>query len=377
MLERMIELRHYLHSNPDLPGEEEATAAFINDILGKTEPDELWTGVGGKGIVALYRGAKSGKVIGIRADMDGLPIVENTNLPYKSKKQGVSHSCGHDGHMAIILGIAEHLAQNRNELTGTIVLIFQPEEELGTGAAKMLADKRMQDLKFDTVLALHNLPGFKNNALIVRKGAFTSNTTGMIIRLWGATSHAGHPEDGNSPVMAMTAIINSLNTIPQMYIPVQNSALITIIHARLGDRAFGTTPGYAHIMATMRAYEAEDLETMKSRAVFITEGIAESYDLRCEIEWVEDYPAMINDDKLTDELIAIGKRLDLPIIERAHPFSWSEDFSRFAERSPGLLIGLGSGKDLPQLHNSNYDFPDDLLETGYNIFVEFIYRLNR
>ena len=375
MLKRLVEIRHYLHSNPEQPGEETNTAAYIADILEKTNPDELWTGVGGKGVMALYRGSKPGKVIAVRADLDGLPITETSDLPYKSKKEGTAHSCGHDGHMTILIGVAEQIAKNRESLQGSVYVIFQPEEELGTGAAKMLADTRMKEVHFDYALALHNLPGFPLNSLVVRKEAFTSNTTGMIIRLMGKTSHAGHPENGNSPVMAMTAIINSLNSLVQLCIPVQRSALVTVIHAQLGERAFGTTPGYAHVMATMRAYEAADLETMKSKANEIAEGIARSYGLQQEIEWVEDYPAMINDERLTDELSEIGKKLDLQIIHRDNPFSWSEDFARFREKSPALLIGLGSGNDSPQLHNADYDFPDELIETGLKVFTELIDKL--
>ena len=188
-------------------------------------------------------------------------------------------------------------------------------------------------------------------------------------------SHAGYFENGNSPVMVMTVIINSLNSLVQLCIPVQRSALVTVIHAQLGERAFGTTPGYAHVMATMRAYEAADLETMKSKANEIAEGIARSYGLQQEIEWVEDYPAMLNDERLTDELSEIGKKLDLHIIHRDNPFSWSEDFARFREKSPALLIGLGSGNDSPQLHNADYDFPDELIETGLKVFTELIDKL--
>ena len=372
MPEKLSIIRHFLHSVPELSGKERETARYLTKILAETNPNELWTEVGGTGVVAIYQGNQPGKVIGIRADLDALPIQESGNLPYKSKNKGIAHSCGHDGHMAIVAGVAYYISQRRDSLAGTVIVIFQPEEETGTGAAKMLTDQRMRSIRFDAVLALHNLPGFEKHSLIVREGAFTSNTTGMIIRLHGATSHAGHPENGNSPVMAMTGLINSLNSLPQTCVPIHRSALVTIVHARLGERAFGTTPGYAHIMLTMRAHEATDLEAMKNKATVIIRNSAEAYNLREEIEFVEDYPAMINDEELTKILVTIGEKLDLPIICREHPFSWSEDFSRFAQRAPGLLIGLGSGIDSPQLHNANYDFPDELLETGYRIFIEMI-----
>ncbi len=277
--------------------------------------------------------------------------------------------------MAIVWGIADYISGKRKTLAGSVAVIFQPEEETGTGAAKMLADERFKKVNFDYILALHNLPGYEKNSLIVRKGAFTSTTTGMIVRLWGVTSHAGHPENGNSPVMGMTAIMNSLNSLPQQCIPIQRAALVTIIHACLGEIAFGTTPGYAHVMATMRCHEAKDLRSMKDKAVQLVEGIARAYELRHEIEWVEYYPAMINDPFITEEVMDTGRKFNLPIIDMEHPFAWSEDFSFFAQRFPGLLFGLGSGKDHPQLHNDNYDFPDDLLTTGFKIFKDLIEKL--
>jgi amidohydrolase len=375
MNEKLIELRQYLHMNPELPGEEDQTASHIASLLESTRPDKLWTGVGGKGVVAFYHGNKQGKRIAVRAELDALPITESNEFSHKSRREGVAHSCGHDGHMAIVMGIAEKVAKRRDSFAGSIAVIFQPEEETGTGAAKMLADERLKKVKFDYVLALHNLPGYERHSLIIRKGTFTSTTTGMIIRLWGATSHAGHPENGNSPIMGMTAIMNSLNSLPQQCIPVHRAALLTIIHACLGEIAFGTTPGYAHIMATMRCHEAEDLEKMKEQAVRVSEGIAQAYGLRHEIEWVEYYPAMINDERLADEVIETAGKLDLPVIQRDNPFSWSEDFSYFAQQTPGVLFGLGAGLNHPQLHNDNYDFPDELIATGISIFDELLTRL--
>jgi len=372
MRNRLTEVRHYLHMNPELSGEEVNTASYIAALLKETSPDEIWTGVGGNGIVAFYRGANRGKNIAFRAELDGLPITESNDIPHKSKNPGVAHSCGHDGHMVIVYGVAEYASRVRDNMSGSVAVIFQPEEETGTGAAKMLRDERMKDTRFDYILALHNLPGFEKNSIIIRKHLFTSTTTGMIIRLRGSTSHAGEPQHGNSPVLAMTAIINSLNSLPQILLPMHRSALITIIHARLGEIAFGTTPGYAEVMATLRAYQPEDLELMKVKGEEIAESIAGAYGLSCETEWVEYFPAMINDDILTEEVIEMAKRLELPIIYRENPFSWSEDFSFFARRDPGALFGLGCGENHPQVHHQNYDFPDELLETGVNLFTGLI-----
>jgi amidohydrolase len=377
MPENLIELRHYLHKYPDLPKEEAATAQYIEKLLAATSPDDMWTKVGGKGIVAFYKGKNPGKTIAVRAELDGLPIKESNSFEYASRNEGRAHSCGHDGHMTIVFGLAEQVAKLRDNLHGTVVIIFQPEEETGTGAAKMLADERMQNLHLDYVLALHNLPGFEKHSVIIRKGTFTSTTTGMVVRLWGATSHAGHPENGNTPVMAMTAIINSLNSLPQLCVPVYRPALVTIIHAQLGEVAFGTTPGYAHVMATMRAHEAKDLESMKKSATLLVSGLAKAHDLRYELEWVEYYAAMINDEMVAAKVVESANDLNLPIVQRDYPFSWSEDFSFFAQKYPGALFGLGSGVDHPQLHNDDYDFPDELIDTGIKMFSKLIEKLSR
>lgn len=375
MTEHLVTIRHHLHKYPELPGKESETAAYITGLLEKTSPDELWTEVGGKGVIAFYKGKEPGKLIGVRAELDALPVTESNDFAHKSLKDGISHSCGHDGHMAIAIGVADYVSRIRSEMSGNVAVLFQPEEETGTGAAKMFTDDRLSGLSFACILALHNLPGFKKNNLVIKKGNFTSTTTGMIIRLWGATSHAGQPDKGNSPVTAMTSLIHSLSTLPPICVPVNRSALVTIIHARLGEVAFGTSPGYAHVMCTMRAHEEKDLEAMKSRAIRLAEGIARTHDLRYETEWVESYPAVINDDSITEEIILSAKELKIDIDFLDNPFSWSEDFSLFLQRYPGALFGLGSGINSPDLHNENYDFPDELLETGVKIFCDLIEKM--
>ncbi len=374
MIEELIKIRHYLHNNPELSKQEKETAAFIEKQLQKTNPDKIITGVGGYGIVVFYEGYKSGKTIGIRVDMDGLPITESNTFSYKSSKIDVSHACGHDGHTAIGLGVAKYISKNRNQLQGTVAILFQPAEETGTGANDMLNDTKFEGINFDYIFALHNLPGFNKNSLIIRKGVFASSSIGIKVYLQGATSHAGHPEMGNSPVRAMTALMNGLNDLPQMSSPIHRPSLVTIIHARLGEVAFGTTPGYSEVMATYRAHYDEDLDKMKSRTQKIVAGISSAYDLSYEIEWVEYFPALTNNTDCVDMLKDIGNDLKLPILERDHPFAWSEDFACFTQRYQGAFFGIGAGMDYPQVHSTNYDFPDELIKTGLEIFLELIKR---
>ncbi len=374
MNEELLKIRHYLHSTPELSGLEANTSAFIFTELEKTKPDMLIKNAGGYGIIANYKGKKKGKSIAIRADFDALPIKEEGNLYYKSRNEGVSHACGHDGHTTIALGLAQYLLSINKDFCGDVTLIFQAEEETGSGADKMLKKTKLAD--YDFIFALHNLPGFEKNALIVRDNVFASSSIGVKIRLYGATSHAGHPENGNSPLAAMLALINSLQNLPHSSIPMHKSALVTIIHCRLGEVAFGTSPGYSEVMATLRAYNTEDIETMKNKLEDLIQGLAQTYKLKCETEWVEFFPATVNDKQCVDTLRAVADNLKLKLIEKDFPFAWSEDFAYFTQKYKGMLFGLGAGINHPQVHNSDYNFPDELIDTGLRVFLELINYVN-
>lgn len=372
MIDELIKIRHYLHKYPELSGQEKETSEFIIRHLQETEPDELIVNIGGYGIAAVYQGLKEGRSIGIRVDIDALPIPERSDKEYRSSKQGVSHACGHDGHTTIGLGLAKEVSKRRSKLSGKVVIIFQPAEETGTGADLMLSDDRMKKIQFDYVYALHNLPGFEKNALILRDEVFASSSIGVKIYLTGTTSHAAHPENGNSPVLAMTSLIDCLNNLPRQTVTMHRPSLVTVIHARLGEVAFGTTPGEAVVMATLRAHYDSDLENMKERCEKITAGIAAAYDLKYRIEWVEHFPSLCNDRRSVENIRKAGQKLNLKIIEKEHPLSWTEDFAVFTKRYKGALFGLGTGLNHPQVHNDNYDFPDELLKTGIDIFLEII-----
>ncbi len=371
-IQELKDIRHFLHGNPELSGEERQTSSFILRELQETMPDKIISGIGGYGIIAFYQGYSTGKTIAVRVDMDALPIPETNRFSYKSKVSGVSHACGHDGHTTIGIGVARQISMLRDSFRGTVAMIFQPAEETGTGADKMLNDPKMKDVFFDRIFALHNLPGFKENSVLVRSGVFASSSIGLKVHLYGATSHAGHPENGNSPVLAMSSLINSLNKLPQNTTPLHRAALVTIIHARLGEIAFGTTPGYAVVMATLRAHYDEDLKSMQESIKHIIKGLSQAYNLRSELEWVEYFPSVMNESSCVDRVIEAARKLNLDLIELDHPFAWSEDFAVFTKRFSGALFGLGAGLEHAQVHNDNYDFPDELLETGVKMFLELV-----
>ena len=380
----LIDFRKTLHKEPELSRKEKNTSAYIVEILKQFSPDEIITEIGGFGIAAVFDSSSRKEpetttrkypTIMFRAELDALPITESNNFSYKSKNKGISHKCGHDGHMAILIGLVEKIKQKN--FKERIILLFQPAEETAEGAKLVLGDPKFRSLKPDYIFSLHNLPGFEKGSIILRKGIFTSSSKGMIVKLKGESAHAGQPGTGNNPVLAMIDIIEGLIAIPQKFTSLNNFALITIIHAKLGERAFGTSPGDAQVMATFRSHKDEDMIIMTQKAISLIKEKAITSNLDYQIEWVEYFPAIVNNDESVDIIEVAAKNLGKKIIYEKQPFAWTEDFSYFTQKFKGAFFGLGSGKNIPQLHNSNYDFPDDIIEGGINIFIEIINEVQR
>lgn len=278
-LHEVIKLRKTLHAHPELSGHEEQTSRRIRDFLTGNEPDSIIEGLGGHGLAAVYDSGQAGPSVLLRADLDALPIDEVNGFAHRSRHQGVSHKCGHDGHMAILAGMSSLLKKNRPS-AGRVILLFQPEEETGQGAAKVIADPKFNKIKPDYAFALHNLPGYEKNVIIFKEGSFASASTGMIIQMHGKSSHAAHPEQGNSPVNMMAETISGLMGIPKEKNNFRDFVLLTIIHARLGEVAFGTNPGKAVVMATLRTYQDEDMLLMKKKAENLVRTLEKDFDIQ-------------------------------------------------------------------------------------------------
>ncbi len=366
-LEEITKLRKTLHSYPEVSGQEKHTSRRITEYVTKNEPDRLIEGLGGYGVAAVYDSGKPGPAVLLRADLDALPIDEVNGFAHRSQISGVSHKCGHDGHMAILAGVSTIL-KNHRPSQGRIILLFQPEEETGQGAAKVIADPKFEEIRPDYAFALHNLPGYEKNAVIFKDGPFASASTGMIMDLKGRSSHAAHPEQGNSPVHMMTELLQGLMEIPRSEAGFHDFVLLTIIHARLGEVAFGTNPGKALVMATLRSYLDEDMSIMKDKAVQLIRKLHKKHDISCDTDYTEEFPATINDPQATEIIHQAITRSGAASIHIEKPFRWSEDFGHFTSAYPGALFGIGSGKGHASLHNHDYDFPDEILETGVNMF---------
>ncbi len=370
----LIKFRRELHSYPEIAGQEKATSERLRRLISAFNPDKIISRIGGYGIAFIFRGKKPGKKILFRADLDALPIKEISNRDYSSVYSDRAHLCGHDGHMTIIAGLAEALNQNR-PLKGEIILLFQPSEETGEGAARVLEDRKFREsVKPDYVFALHNLPGYPAKSVIINNNIFSSASVGLSIRLHGKSSHAAEPSKGNSPVKALSQIINALYSIQDNKKLYADFILGTVIHINLGEKRFGTSPEYGEISMTLRAYRDDDMDILKDEMVRAIKEICEKEKIKCEYEWKEEFISLENTTDAVDIIKKAAHNSDLEIIEMTVPFKWSEDFSHFTKNFPGAMFGLGAGIDHPALHNPDYDFPDEIITTGINMFLN-IYRL--
>ncbi len=373
-IDRLKEVRRRLHSMAELSGEEQETSDYIRDFMEKAGADYITEKIGGYGLLAGFKADKEGPAVLLRCELDALPIRDEIDADYVSAREGTGHKCGHDGHMAVLCGVAEVLGQGFLE-RGEVMLLFQPAEETGEGAERVLQDDKFENVNPDYVFALHNLPGYEKNGIVVRENTFAAASTGFIARFRGQTSHAAHPEEGRSPTLAVAQLIQSLSSLPQFESPLDESAKCTVIHARLGERAFGTSPGEAEVMATLRTYSDDMLEKLKRRAAKISSGLAETYGLTLETEWPEPFPATVNDSTAVDVICRAAEKNGLKIKGKEAPFGWSEDFGHFTKNFKGAMFGLGAGRSQAALHASEYDFPDELIATGISIFTGIINEL--
>ena len=370
-MQELIELRHILHAHPELSGKEVLTNKILNEWVRQTQPDVLIERIGGYGLAAVYRGAQPGKRILIRGDIDALHIPEPNDLPYRSQNQGVSHKCGHDGHAAILCGLAQWLGEQRPD-RGEVVLLFQPAEETGQGAKAIMEDPLFEQIKPDVAYGLHNLPGFEKGRVMVREGCFAAASFGLKLTFDGRTAHASQPETGHSPSELMAQLIHGLEKKREQLKAVTPLTTFVITHAVLGEETFGVAPGHAEIWLTLRSFSDHNLELMASQIIELCRAKAKDYLFDFDFSEHEAFAATNSDPDCVHVIEQAAKNLELRLGHLNEPFRWSEDFGRFGSVCPIGFFGLGSGTDQPALHNPEFDFPDDILEIGMTMFWEII-----
>ncbi|MDX1828628.1 MAG: amidohydrolase [Lutibacter sp.] len=374
MITEIIELRHKLHQNPEVSNNEFKTSKRIADFINPLAPSKVIP-LSKTGLAFVFNGQNPGKTTMFRSELDALPIAEKSALPYASIHKNVAHVCGHDGHMAILAGLAQKIAKNPPKY-GKVVLLYQPAEEVEQGAKDVMEDPRFKEIEPDGIFALHNIPGIKKHSIVLKGGSFSAASKGMTIQLFGKTAHAAEPENGISPASAISKIINQLHQLKENKSLFKDLALLTIIHIQLGEISFGTTPGYAEIRVTLRSFENEDMEVLTLQAEKIINEISKAENLECKISYSEEFPASVNNDACVSYVKQAAKENNLVIENINKPFKWSEDFGYYAQKYNSCLFGLGSGITQPPLHNPDFNFPDEIIETGIKTFYNIYQKIN-
>ena len=367
MIEDLIALRHKLHQMPELSGQENETINTLCEFIMPYHPTKIIKSLGKTGMAVVF--GTGTKTLLLRADVDALPIQENNMHNHISLCPGKMHACGHDGHSTMLAGVVPWIT-TQDLKDCRVVLVFQPAEEIGKGAKDIIHDEKFADLTPNYSFALHNIPGYELGQVLLRQGVFASSSVGMIVSLQGYASHASEPNHGVAPTLAMAQIIQSLSALPQFATALHEATQVTIVYAKLGEIRFGTSPETAVVMATLRAHESYVLETVKQKATELCKNIATAYGLKCEIQWQEYFPSTKNNDEAMKLLTCAVENMNHTFLQ--NPFPWSEDFGYFTECSKGAMFGLGSGVNSPSLHNENYDFPDDLISYGVNVFKNIV-----
>ncbi len=370
----IYEVRHYLHQHPELSGAEHNTHELICSFLERCNPSKIFRNVGGYGVVALFSKDGAKTTIAFRADIDALPINETTTLPYSSDTKNVAHKCGHDGHTTILLRFAEKISQNPPSCN--VVLIFQPEEETGKGAKKIMQTGVLQSLHIDMVFGFHNIPQQPNNMIIVRHNTFAAASAGFVAKLKGRQTHAAHPENGINPGLAVAEMIEKFDSYSRNHYEPECFQQSTLIYTHLGEVALGTSAGDAEIIFTLRAFSNKDMAEILHFASSTLSEIGSKYHLETGYEIIEDFPAVENDNELTDFMIYTAIANGYETTEPDTPFRWSEDFSQYLTEFRGAFIGIGSGMETKELHNPDYDFPDRIIEPASDFILHIARSIN-
>ncbi|MBO9440801.1 amidohydrolase [Phaeobacter italicus] len=366
-LAQLTGLRHALHQIPEVSGAEEKTAAYITTYLRAYVPDRLLAGLGGHGVAAVYDGAADGPTVMIRCELDGLPIEELSDQPYRSTHAGRGHLCGHDGHMTMVAALAEDLAAKR-PARGRVVLMFQPAEETGKGAPAVVADPAFGEIAPDYAFSLHNLPGLAVGQIALCSGPANCASRGMRIRLSGRTSHAAAPQDGVSPAGAMAQLLPGLVALGGGTDLGPDYALVTLTHARLGEATFGIAPGEGEVWATLRTVNDTRMARLIEEATALVGKVCAEQGLGHEISFDDVFEACTNNPEAVAVLQKACERVGLGVAMQDRPQRWSEDFGQFGKGAKAAMFWLGSGEDQPQLHNPDYDFPDAAIPVGVGLF---------
>jgi len=373
---QLIEWRHYLHSHPESAFEEKNTSDFLAKVL--TEMGlEVHRNIGGTGIVAnLTVGAGKG-IIGIRSDIDAINLTEVGQHPYSSKNPGKMHACGHDGHMATVLGAAKLLTERKN-FNGTVRFIFQPAEETGKGAFAMMKDGLFDRFPVDEIYGMHNMPGMPAGSISTRAGGIMASEDNFVIRIKGQGSHASSPHMGKDPIVIASEIVLALQTIISRNMNPNVPAVISCTEF-ITDGIRNAIPTNVVIKGDTRSYTPEVQKLLEERMRTISEGICKLNGAECQFEYTHEFAPTVNWEKCVEIAVQAAKNVvdEKNVDGNCQPWMVSEDFGAFLEKIPGCFVFIGNGDDADgvgniPLHNSRYDFNDKILSIGAEYFAELV-----
>jgi len=361
--------RRDIHAHPELQYDVHRTAASVADKLRSFGCDEVVGGIGRTGVVGVIRGRKaSHRVIGLRADMDALPIEEATNLPYKSTVPGKMHACGHDGHTAMLLGAAKYLADTRN-FAGAAVVIFQPAEEGGAGARAMMQDGLFERFGIQEVFGMHNFPGLPVGEFAIRAGPMMASTDAITIDLEGVGGHAAWPHLAVDTVLVGAQIVNQLQAVVARSVDPLQAAVISICVFNAGQTE-NVIPQHAQLRGTARSLTPAVRELLEQRVRAVAEGTAQLYGARARVTYTPGYPVLVNEERRTAFAAAVAGEIagKDKVDSEWKPMMGAEDFAYMLQQRPGAFIYVGNG-DSAGLHHPKYDFNDEAIPIGTSYWV--------
>lgn len=374
MQRKLIALRKDLHKHPEVSENEKDTVKRIKRFLLKNTSAKIINDLGGYGLAAIYDFPEKGPSVMIRCELDALPIPETNDFQHKSIFPGASHKCGHDGHMAIVAGIGCWLTEQSFK-KGRVILLFQPAEETGKGAATVLQDPKFEELASDYIFALHNIPGVELHKIITIKGHFSASVQSLAIYLKGKESHASEPEKGINPAQAIAQLITEFSKMNITDPTKKDFALLTPVHINLGQPAYGISAGNAELHYTLRTWNENEMDTLKDQILALTEKISKKESLNYSYKTFDHFPATKNDHTCNSFIKKAAEHNELELEERSMPFKFGEDFGWFSQKGKAAMFGLGAGINSPALHNPDYDFPDEIIDTGIKMFQEIISKI--
>ncbi|MEM8570183.1 MAG: M20 aminoacylase family protein [Pseudomonadota bacterium] len=376
MAPEIAEWRRDIHRHPELMFETHRTSSLVAEKLQGFGCDDVVTGLGRTGVVGVIRGRSttSGRTIGLRADMDALPIQEQTGLPYASETPGRMHACGHDGHTAMLLGAAKYLAETRS-FNGTAIVIFQPAEEGGGGGKEMVADGLMERFGIEEVFGLHNDPTRALGHFTLRPGAFLAASDTFEIEIVGRGGHAAFPHLCVDPTVVASHIVLALQSIASRNTDPVHSAVVSVTGLNAGTSAYNVIPDSASLRGTVRTLDEDVRDTVQSRFETLAVLTAQAYGAEARVSYKRGYPVTVNHPEQSDFAAQVSREVTGPglVDADASPLMGAEDFSYMLRERPGAFVFLGIGEG-PSLHHPRYNFNDEAIPLGCSFWVRLVER---